>query len=744
MNIFVSCAIGLEPILADEVRQIADSDVRPTKAGIWIEAELETAYRIALWSRVASRVLLPLFEAEANVESLYNTAVEQDWSQHLRPGASLAIDFSGKNKHIRHTRFGALKIKDAIADWHNARDLKPPQLEKEEPEIRLSARISQGQISVALDFSGSAMHRRGYRTRQGEAPLRENLAAALLYRSGWPEFASENKPLFDPMCGSGTFVIEAAMMALDIAPGLRREHWGFDRWPGHDGVLWHSLLREATQRWKEGREHFKGKLFGSDDNAYMMKMARDNASRAGVQDVVDFQTADVTQVSAPIETAGLLITNPPYGERLGDEAAVALLYEKIGENLLEHFDGWKAAVLAANAEFGRRMGIHSYKQYRVDNGSLACLLLLFDISQDNKLGRKREVAPSEGAQMVANRIKKNMARLNSWLSREEVSAFRAYDADLPEYSAAVDLYQTESGRYAVVQEYAAPKTVDPAKARHRLNELVTAVGLALGVSADKIHLKSRERQRGSSQYQSNNQGHYGKGNTRQDPQSQGQYSQGPYEKNASEASEALLVREGQALVEVNLEDYLDTGLFLDHRPIRREINKLASGKSFLNLFCYTSVVTVQAAIGGAKRTLSVDMSNTYLDWSERNFRQNHLDLARHRLLREDCLKFLHLQSLAPEEKFDLIFLDPPSFSNSKRMEEVLDIQRDHVRLIEQSMRLLEEGGLLIFSTNLRNFKMDTEALSGFETEDYSEASLDPDFQRNQRIHQCWKLRHRID
>ncbi len=226
--------------------------------------------------------------------------------------------------------------------------------------------------------------------------MRENLAAALLYRLGWPEFASENKPLFDPMCGSGTFVIEAAMMALDIAPGLRREHWGFDRWPGHDGVLWHSLLREATQRWKEGREHFKGKLFGSDDNAYMMKMARDNASRAGVQDVVDFQTADVTQVSAPIETAGLLITNPPYGERLGDEAAVALLYEKIGENLLEHFDSWKAAVLAANAEFGRRMGIHSYKQYRVDNGSLACLLLLFDISQDNKLGRKREVAPSEG------------------------------------------------------------------------------------------------------------------------------------------------------------------------------------------------------------------------------------------------------------------------------------------------------------------------------------------------------------
>ena len=722
MNIFVSCAIGLEPVLADEIGQITDCEIKPTKAGIWVDGELEIAYRIALWSRVASRVLLPLFEAEANVESLYHTALEQDWSHHMRPGATLAIDFSGKNKHIRHTRFGALKIKDAIADWHSARDLKSPQLEKEDPEIRLSARISRGQVSVALDFSGSGMHRRGYRTRQGEAPLRENLAAALLYRAGWPDMAAESKPLFDPMCGSGTFVIEAAMMALDIAPGLRREHWGFDRWPGHDGVLWHSLLREATQRWKDGREAFKGKLFGSDANAYMMKMARDNASRAGVQDVVEFQTGDATEAFAPVEPPGLLISNPPYGERMGDEAEVALLYEKIGENLLANFCGWKAAVLAANAEFGRCMGIHSYKQYRVDNGNLACLLLLFEVSPENKLRRKPEVEPSEGALMVANRIKKNMARMNSWLSREEVCAFRAYDADLPEYAAAVDLYQTESGRYAVVQEYAPPKTVDPAKARHRLNELVTAVSLSLSVGSDKIHLKSRERQKGSSQYQSNNARQFGE--------------------PASEASETLLVREGRAQVEVNLEDYLDTGLFLDHRPIRRDVFKLASGKSFLNLFCYTSVATVQAALGGAKRSLSVDMSNTYLDWSERNFRQNHLDLARHRLLRDDCLKFLHLQSLAPEEKFDLIFLDPPSFSNSKRMEEVLDIQRDHVRLIEQSMRLLEDGGLLIFSTNLRNFKIDKDALSLFDLEDYTQFSLDPDFQRNQRIHQCWKLRHR--
>lgn len=740
MNLFVSCAIGLEPVLADELTEFVDADtqstIRPTKAGVWVDGQIEDAYRISLWSRVASRVLLPIFESEATVDALYLSALEQDWAKYLSPGAAIAIDFSGKNKHIRHTRFGALKIKDAMADWHQGRELEAPHLEKDEPEIRFSARINKGKVSVALDFSGHAMHRRGYRQRQGAAPLRENLAASLLYRAKWPEIASASGQcdgvLVDPMCGSGTLLIEAALMATDCAPGLRRESWGFDHWPGHDESLWREMLQEAEQRFKTGRETYQGRLYGSDSNAFMLKVARDNASRAAVHEIIEFQTEDATQVTAPEGSSnenspngnnrGLLITNPPYGERLGDEEQVAVLYEKLGENLLNEFEGWQAAILAANAEFGRRLGMHSYKQYRVDNGTLACMLLLFDIQPTNKLSKKKTVEPSEGARMVANRIKKNMAKINSWLSREDVQAFRAYDADIPEYAAAIDLYQTDDGRYIIVQEYAPPKTVDTNKARHRLNELVTGVSLALAVSEDRIYVKSRERQRGASQYDKLKGSHnvYGK---------------------QEDDSESMLVREGKAVVEVNFENYLDTGLFLDHRPIRREINKLASGKSFLNLFCYTSVVTVQAALGGAKRSLSVDMSNTYLDWSERNFMHNHMDLSRHRLLREDCLKFLHLQSLVADEKFDLIFLDPPSFSNSKRMDDVLDIQKDHVKLIQQSMKLLEPEGLLIFSTNLRKFKMNEDALQEFALENDTDASLDPDFQRNQRIHQCWKIRH---
>lgn len=713
MKLFVSCAIGLEPVLAEELQTLG-LEPRLTKAGVHIDTDLEHAYRICLWSRVASRVLMPLFAAEATGDGLYEAAKHIDWSEHVHPASKLAIDFSGQNKHIRHTRYGALRIKDAIADWFVDRDQEAPRMDKDNNDARLSARLSKGVVEVAFDFSGEAMHRRGYRERQGQAPLRENLAAGLLYRARWPELCARGGSLFDPMCGSGTFAIEAAMMATDCAPGLRKEYWGFQNWPRHDRALWNRIRNEALDRFSEGLKQYQGAIVAADSSGYMVRVARDNASRAALHELIEFKTEDATAMQPLDVKPGLVICNPPYGERMGDEVQVALLYEAIGVQLRETFPGWQAAILSANTEFGRRMGIHSHKQYKIDNGKLACVLLLFDIAETNFLRKSGPVEPSEGAKMVVNRIKKNMSRMNSWLARENIEAFRAYDADIPEYAAAVDVYKTDAGRYAVVQEYVPPKTVDAGKARHRLNELVTGVSVALSLSEDAIIVKARDRQRGKQQYE-----------------------------KADESSNARLsIREGGARLEVNLEDYLDTGVFLDHRPIRREINQSINGKSFLNLFCYTAAVSVHAALGGAKKSLSLDMSNTYLDWAERNYLANDVDQRRHRLVRADCLEWLTNQALIPDQKFDVIFLDPPSFSNSKMMEGVLDIQRDHVRLVTQAMRLLEQEGLLIFSTNLRKFKMDTEALSEFILEDYTASSLDPDFQRNSRIHQCWKIRHK--
>lgn len=323
-----------------------------------------------------------------------------------------------------------------------------------------------------------------------------------------------------------------------------------------------------------------------------------------------------------------------------------------------------------------------------------------------------ETTLSPAALMVQNRLVKNSKRLSRWIKQQQISAYRLYDADIPEYAAAVDVYQSGSYVHAVVQEYAAPKTIAADVAQQRLQDLVAAVGAFLAIPPASIAIKSRQRQRGKEQYQ-----------RAEDP-----------------IGREIRVKEGAAQYRLNLYDYLDTGVFLDHRPIRRYIYEHARDKRVLNLFCYTATASVQAALGGARETLSIDLSNTYLDWARRNFLLNKMAKNAHRLKRENCLEWLAYKSKRPHTKYDLIFLDPPSFSNSKSMDSVLDIQRDHVRLIRQSMRLLERGGTLIFSTNLRKFKLDRVQLNTFTIEDYCAQSLDPDFERNAKIHQCYLIR----
>lgn len=326
-----------------------------------------------------------------------------------------------------------------------------------------------------------------------------------------------------------------------------------------------------------------------------------------------------------------------------------------------------------------------------------------------------EAATHPDLTMLLNRLKKNSKRLANWRKRQNISCYRLYDADIPEYAAAVDVYETEQHRvYAVVQEYAAPKSVDVQKAEQRFELMVQAVSQFLQLPTEAVFVKARQRQRGSQQYQ----------------------------RSDTPESNEWLVREGAARLRINLSDYLDTGVFLDHRPMRKYVYDNAKDKAVLNLFCYTASVSVQAALGGAKESLSIDMSNTYLDWARRNFLSNRLNKEAHKLKREDCLEWMAKPSRKFIRHYDLIFLDPPSFSNSKKMDEVLDIQRDHVKLVKQCMRLLKAGGELIFSNNLRSFKLDHEALSQYDISDYHKPSLDPDFERNARIHQCYLIRHK--
>ncbi len=682
------------------------------------------AYRACLWSRLANRILLPVARLEAaDSDTLYQQLKAVDWGALFDPDQSFAIDFSGENPQIRNTQFGAQRSKDAVVDWFAEKTGRRPPVARKDPAIRLNIRLSGEQAVLSLDFSGGSLHQRGYRLGGGAAPLKENLAAAILLRADWPGIAARGGALIDPMCGSGTLLLEGAMMAADIAPGLGRSRFGFEHWRGHNEAQWRAILADARGRAERGRASTLPEIRGFDADPRIIRTAQENIARIGLQQVVRVSARPLAELTRPTHVSlplGLLVCNPPYGERLGEKESLRPLYNQLGEVMAREFSGWSAAVFTADLELGRAIGLRSHKRYAFWNGALAAHLLLFDLV-DNQWRPLPEQGPaagavaaspagevaqlSAGALMFANRIRKNRKRLSSWLKREQVQCYRLYDADMPEYAVAVDIY----GERACVAEYQAPQGVDPAAAARRLQEVQAALPAALGLPVEAIVYKQRRRQRGTAQYEK-------------------QDSRG----------ELVSVREGPARLLVNLQDYLDTGLFLDHRPLRRRLGAEAAGRDFLNLFCYTGSATVHAALGGARSTTSVDLSNTYLAWLRKNLVHNGLDEASNTLVRANCLEWLQQ---APG-RYDLVLLDPPSFSNSTAMTTSFDIQRDQVELLRSAMKVLRPGGQLYFSNNRRGFKLDPAIAAEFRCEDISRSTLDPDFQRNPRIHCCWSIRHR--
>ncbi|GGA06892.1 bifunctional 23S rRNA (guanine(2069)-N(7))-methyltransferase RlmK/23S rRNA (guanine(2445)-N(2))-methyltransferase RlmL [Dyella caseinilytica] len=708
-SFFATCPKGLEYLLRDELMALGGTDVHEALAGVRFSGTLETAYRACLWSRLASRILLPIAEFEAaSDEALYAGVQAIDWSQHLAPHATLAVDANTAQSKITHSQFLAQRVKDAVVDQFRARGQERPGVDTEEPDVRINLRLRRDRATVSIDLAGAPLHRRGWREQQGEAPLKENLAAAMLLRAGWPAIYAQGGALLDPMCGSGTLLIEGALMVADVAPGLRRTYYGFLGWNQHDIALWRGLLDEARKRAETGLPALRSCFFGSDADPRMVQTAKRNAQEAGVAGFFTLDRHDALHVLPPPGfTQGLVITNPPYGERLGDRETLPKLYRAVGELLRDRFTGWRAAILAGDAELGRATTLRPEKKYTLYNGALETVLLVFELHpRDDTPREKPPLSPS--AQMLKNRLDKNVRHLRKRLEREGIHAWRAYDQDLPEYAAAIDVYTDTSGApHLHIQEYRAPADVPEELARTRVREIARVAGETFDVPRARVALKTRERGKGGSKY--------------------GQFDQ---------RGEFIEVEEGGLRFLVNLYDYLDTGLFLDHRLVRAKLRELAEGRRFLNLFAYTATASVYAAAGGARDTTSVDLSGTYLEWASRNLALNGFTGEDHQLVQSDAFSFLQHS----RERYGLIYVDPPTFSNSKRADD-FDVQRDHVKLLLACADRLTRDGIIVFSNNFRRFTLDSAGLEErLSIENWGAGSIPFDFSRRANIHDCWLLR----
>jgi len=737
-NFFATCSKGVEDLVLKELELVGISQTKLHTGGVAFSGEMKLALKACLWSRVASRILLQLkaFEISSD-DDLYSEIMSINWSEHFSENNTLSIDCFSSHAIVSNSHYATLRVKDAIVDQFMQNTGQRPSIDRENPDIRINVYLSDKECLLYLDLSGEALHKRGYRQSAGSAPLRETLAASMLYRAKWPDFYTQGLPFYDPMCGSGTLVIEAAMMAANIAPGLLRHtsgrKFGFSNWKLFEAEQWDEIVLDAVSKKQKGLRSMPV-ICGADISEELVGISRKNIKDAGLPSFIKISLQNASKNLTPCaETAGLLVSNPPYGKRIAQVQMLRTLYHRFGQQLKIHLDGWTVAIITTEQELAKSLGLRAFRKNTLFNGALKSVLYQYKIrsytqpaqtatvlekkgdgdsiaiGSDNSDAANTNKTASEHALMFSNRLKKNYKHLKKWARKNNISCYRVYDADIPQYAVAIDKYEN----WIHVQEYQAPKTVDQNRAFQRINDVIDVVADILETTQEKVVLKIRKKQPGSAQY---------------DKQDKKDYS--------------FTVKENGLKFFINMYDYIDTGLFLDHRKTRQLIKKLAHKRSFLNLFAYTGSVTVYAAAGGAVSTTTVDMSNTYLNWAKENmsingYSDNVYSQGKHEFIREDCLQWMQ-QEINANQKYQLIFIDPPTFSNSKKMHTSLDINRDHAALLSGCLALLADDGQIIFSTNAKSFKLDSSIQEECFIKEITAKTTTEDFRRKP-LHRCWCL-----
>lgn len=726
---------GLEPVLAAELAALGAEQIVPGRRLVDFLGDKQLLYRANLWLRTAIRVLKPLHQFEAeNERELYCGIQEIEWPNYIDSAGSLAIDPIVHSSFCTHSLYAAQLAKDAIVDQFRERCGKRPSVDLRDPDLRINLHLNANRATIYLDSSGDSLHKRGYRTTAVEAPLNEVLAAGIIQLTGW----DRRSPLVDFMCGSGTLPIEAAMLARQMAPGLIRREFAYMRWPDFDRSLHDELFADARSKQLAASPTA---ISGSDLDPAAIDAATANARAAGVAADVAVAVSHFESAQPPAES-GTIVCNPPYDERM-KTSLIAAVYRRIGDALKRNWGGWNAFILTGNLEAAAEIGLRPSAKFRLHNGPIDCRLLRYeirrksvvsvqvkpeaptDVASRSSLSSVREgdgkdesedldsslspAAPRRSWQDQAAEFRNRLVRMakhwKKWARRQGITCFRLYDRDIPDVPLAIDWYEG----HLQIAEFVRPH--DRTEIEHQvwLQRMIETAAAALEVDAKNVAIKHRQRQAGLAQYE-----------------------------RAAEDSRTIVVGEGGHRFLVNLSDYLDTGLFLDHRITRSLVERDARGKRFLNMFGYTGSFTVYAAVGGAAATTTIDLSNTYLDWAKRNMQLNGFTQAWHQFIRSDALSFLRGLPPVRGDMFDLAIVDPPTFSNSKMTDDIWDVQRDHVELLNLVLERLSPGGKLYFSTNFRRFKFQEAEIRGASIREISRQTVPPDF-RNKRIHRCWIL-----
>ena len=783
MNLIAACAFGLEAIVKRELIALGYDARVLTPGRIGFEGDWTAVCEANIWLRTADRVLVEVQRFDApDFDALFETVKAFDWSQYIPVDGQFPV--IGRSRLSQLTSVPAVQrtVKKALVESLRSFH-KTETLPETGATYKVEVALLKDEAVLTLDTTGPSLHKRGYRKLTAPAPLKETLAAALVNLSVW----NANRTLADPFCGSGTIAIEAALQARNIAPGLKRAFASTD-WP---------VIHQRT--WEDARKQAKAKrkldlpltIVASDRDPDVLSLAHYHARQAGVSDAIRFTEQPFDQFSSDQEY-GCIVTNPPYGERLEEQDRLIGLYESIPE-VMQRLPTWSLFLITNMPRFERIVQKQATRRRKLFNGRIECCYYQFlgpkppsmirqrpeasvvppptstpseapapptqpetrptkievevisssqpiaapvkptvelvdnepekstEAKSETESPKKPIAAPKpeirpvfgsindkdrEQAGLFKNRLVKRARHLRRWPTKRGISCFRLYERDIPEIPLVVDRYEN----YLHITEYERPHDRDLARHRAWLDLMRETAAESLAVPLENTFLKQRRKGDITGQYH-----------------------------KLDNAGKKIVVHEGGLKFLVNFSDYVDTGLFLDHRVARKMVMDEAAGKRMLNLFAYTGAFSVYAAAGGAKSTTTVDLSRTYLDWAGENFQVNDLGGQQHQFIASDTIEFLETAA-GQRKQYDLVICDPPTYSNSKRTDSDWDVQTGYVSIFEHLKRIVSPQGVVYFSTNFRRFKFDEEFIEslGFEFREISKTSVPEDF-RNRRIHRCWRL-----